>query len=300
MTFEMSAPLRPGDAADFLVLLPAVDGVSAQAVHGSLRVLRILDAHPGAPSLFSAEVLSVRADDRSDLDAWLARWATDSGRRFEALSTASEQEPEVEVSETSDGWTDALESSKLPHASLGSTSVGAPSSPVSAEGPVEPRLAGREAIRAALRRGLSGRSGRTDSAGAGSASRVSAWLVPSRERARRQVGAWLPKGAGSAPAMPPSEPDVLVDSTVAPPRVEVVWRSAESYAEALRTHLRSRALFVATTTPLAIDQRLAVVLTLPDGRKIQTSGRVVAPMATGMGLALDLDDATLQALSSAG
>lgn len=302
ISFELSAPLRPGDAADFRVALPVPDRGPQLFVHGSLRVLRILDAHPDAPSLFSAEILQIRAEDRNELDAWLATWATESGRRFEAMTGSSEWEPEVDVSESSHGWTDALDSSKLPQGSMGPTVSGFSAAPVVSDGPLEPRLAGREAIRTALRRGLPGRSGRgarMEPSPPARGPRRSSWLIPSRERARRQIADWMKDFSKEEPRDAPAEPEVSVDLASKPTQVEVVWRTLEQYGADYKTYLCSRGLFIVTSVSLTRETPVAVLLVKPDGGRVRCAGMVVAPMPTGLGLSVDLDDAQLQDLGSA-
>ena len=196
------------------------------------------------------------------------------------MTGSSEWEPEVDVSESSRGWTDALDSSKLPQGSMGPTVSGFSTAAPASDGPIEPRLAGREAIRTALRRGLPGRgsrAGRSDTPPT-RGTRRSSWLVPSRERARRQIGAWMQDFAMQEPVEVLAEPEVTVDPASNPARIVVVWRTLERYQADYSTYICSRGLFVITSVTLSRDTPVVIVMVKPDGASVQCGGRAVAPM----------------------
>jgi hypothetical protein len=279
MSFEVAAPMRPGDAADFRLSLPhAGDGGGPGEVNGTVRVLRIVDAHPDAPTLFSAEILSVRKDDLPTLEAWLAQYATNGRRRFEAISGS--ESPEVELSET--GLTDIYDSVDLPGQTVTQTSSSAPYGFSSSAPQQDLRLAGREAIRSALRRGLEAKS-RPGRIGG----RSRRWMEHTRRRAEAQVKHWL-EGRNGAPKEEGPEPRVEICSTVTPITVTVRWFSADAYRRDWRQHLQRGGLFVPSAETLPRNRSLQLRLELPSGEAIACQAQVVAPMPTGAGLSLRL------------
>lgn len=298
MSFELAAPLRPGDAVDFRVLLAAEERSGPIEVRGSLRIVRILDAHPDAPSLFSAEIIDVRRDDLPELEAWLARYSTPQGRRFEALTGSSEFEPEVDIDESGSVATDAVDPLDLPTGAMGETVSSAPFGLTEETDHQDLRLAGREAIRSALRRGLQTRSGRGLATPSRSAGR-DAWLRQTRDRALRQARAWLEPDAVHA-AAPAVDPTVEIQDELAPIQVRVRWTSATRYRDDFKRHLQGGGLFVPTPRPLPRNAAVELHLHLPSGEALVCNARVVAPMPTGAGMSLELSPAHTAMLAQEG
>ncbi|MCK6504523.1 hypothetical protein L6R53_14155 [Myxococcota bacterium] len=287
MSFELAAPLRPGDAADFRVFLDDPGRPRPVEVRGTLRILRILDAHPDAPSLFSAEIVDVRRDDLPELDAWLGQHTTPQGRRFEAITGSSEFEPDVDIDDSVSAATEPVDPLHLPSGREGATVSSAPFGLTEQSNRHDLRLAGREAIRTALRRGLQTRGARGQPPAGRGAGRES-WLRTTQERARRQARAWLDEPEPRPAPGPAVDPVVEIDDERSPILVQVRWCGEGRYRDDYRRHLKGGGLFVPTVRPLPRGAVVEVVLTLPDGVTITCLGRVVAPMPTGAGLSLDL------------
>lgn len=299
MSFELAAPMRPGDAADFRVFLRDPERARPTEVRGTLRVLRILDAHPDAPSLFSAEIVDVRRDDLPELDAWLGQHATPQGRRFEAITGSSEIEPDVDIDDSVSVATEPVDPHNLPTDNDAATISSAPFGLTEHSDRHDLRLAGREAIRTALRRGLQPRGVRGSSP-AGRTPGREHWLRTTQERARRQARAWMDPPEAATPASPAVDPAVAVDDERSPVRVTVQWFSASRYRDDYRRHLKGGGLFVPTTRILPRGAMVEVELTLPGGDQVTCAARVVAPMPTGAGLWLDLAPADAARLAALG
>jgi hypothetical protein len=301
MSFELAAPLRPGDAADFRVFLDDPERSRPVEVRGTLRVLRILDAHPDAPSLFSAEIVDVRRDDLPELDAWLGQHATPHGRRFEALTGSSEFEPDVDIDDSVSVATEPVDPLDLPSGQEGATVSSAPFGLTEHSNRHDLRLAGREAIRTALRRGLQTRGGTgRGPATQGRAGGRQGWLRTTQERARRQARGWLDEAEAEPTPGPSVDPSVEVDDERSPVLITVRWVSEGRFRDDYRRHLKGGGLFVPTTQALVRGAVVEVELTLPDGVRLCCAARVVAPMPTGAGLALDLAPVDIDRLATWG
>ncbi len=283
MSFEMSAPLRPGDAADFRLRLPdAGDAGNPGEVRGTVRVLRIIDAHHGAPSLFSGEIVNVRRADLPILESWLGNHATDGRRRFEAMSGS--ETPDIELSDP--GATDAYDPIDLPGMSVTRTVSSAPYGFSSVSGSPDLRLAGREAIRSALRRGLGANSGRPGRPGGGRSRR---WMEHTRQRAEAQARHWLSGESDPSPSVADSqEPTVQILPDQTPTAVRVRWRSVDAFRRDWRMHLKGGGLFIVSNEPLPRNRSVFLRMDLPSGRFVECAAQVVAPMPTGTGLSLRL------------
>ncbi len=293
MSFELAAPLRPGDAADFRLVLP--DGAQPDLggeVRGTLRILRIVDAFPGAPSMFSAEIVSVRREDQAVLELWLSNHNHAGRRRFEAISGS--EEPDLELSDP--GVTDAFDPRDLPGADDTQTGSSAPYGFSSASRDPSLRIAGREAIRSALRRGLDARRRPGRHGG-----RSQRWVNHSRELAEAQARRWLSgqHDANSSVALPPAvEPTVSLDRSADALSVTVRWRTDAGFKKSWRMHLRGGGLFIAVTEPVVAQTELTLHLELPSGRSLDCQAQVVAPMPTGLGLSVHLAPDQRQALEA--
>jgi len=305
MTFELAAPLRPGDAVDFRLLLQPMrsgpDGTGGPEVRGTLRVTRILDSHPGAPSHFSAEVVEIRVGDLPELEAWLARHSSPQGRRFEAVDGTDSKAPMVDISDPGVELTDSYDPADLPETRAEVTETsGLPYGLTQPSEPRELRLAGREAIRAALRRGLQGRGPKGADTGARRAPR-DAWLGQSRERARRQSRAWLEPHAVPEAATEGPEPSIHLDATtVGLLCITVRWRTVSRFQEDWARHLNGGGIFIPTEAPVGRDRAVELVLLLPSGAELRCAASVVAPMPTGIGLSLRLTPAQRARLEEEG
>lgn len=287
IAFEAEAPLRPGDALDFS-LSTEPEG-SAELIRGTLRVLRILDAHPGAPTFFSAELLLLHGGSEGELLALLKAIAGPPVAHFAPFAGSSEQPAVVEIDDGSSGPTRPVAEGEMAMASLGTTMT---SLSVSArrnrQGRAEDRLAGREAIRAALRRGLpTGNAGRrrTESGGRG------AWLAPTLARTQRLLQRW----ACAAEPPPPTEADprVSIDSSSGPPLIRVVWSRVERFSADFHAHLSGRGLFVSTEAALPRHAPVQIELCPPQTAPLRCAGRVEVPMSSGLGLSLHLSEEQL-------
>lgn len=290
IAFEAEAPLRPGDALDFSLATEPEE--TAEIIRGTLRVLRILDAHPGAPTFFSAELLLLHDGSEGELLALLKAIAGPPVAHFAPFAGSSEQPALVEIDDGSSGPTRPVAEGEMAMASLGTTVT---SLSVSArrnrQVRAEDRLAGREAIRAALRRGLpSGAAGRRRT-GLGVRG---AWLAPTLARTHRLLQRWA-----RAPEPPPpteADPRVSIDSASTPPLVRVAWSRAERFSADFHAHLSGRGLFVSTEAVLPRHAPVQIELCPPHTAPLRCAGRVEVPMSSGLGLSLHLSEEQLAAL----
>lgn len=304
MTFELSAPLRPGDAVDFELDLAPQAEVGDSLARGTLRVLRVIDAHPGAPSLFSAEIVELRREDVGVYEGWLRRAASREASRFPATGRLGEAHVDITddtlTQPTDAGDTAMLRSAVLPHRLGAAPGSSAEWGFSSEDGRSALHLAGREAIRAALRHGLEARSdGRSLPP-----RRSTAWMDRTRAQALQTAGQWCPTTDAPVeltPLQAEDQPDpcIEVDPDQTPVMVRVHWRSSAAYREDWLQHLQQGALFLMTTEPLPAERRLQVVLALPGGQQLTCPGQVVAPMPTGCGVSLLLAPDQRSALSEA-
>lgn len=300
MTFEVASPMRPGDAVDFRILLPDDQGDEAPLeIRGTVRVVRVIDAHHDAPTLFSGEIIDVRKDDLPELDAWLALHSSSQGRRFEALSESSEFDPDVDISDPGSNLTDPLDPLDLPARAFLDTISSAPYGFSEDTDHADLRVAGREAIRSALRRGLQTRSGRSHGVPGRPVGR-DAWLRQTRERARRQARAWVEDEGSPLDLGSSEDPSVLIDADRSPILVTVRWRSAARYRDDFVRHLKGGGIFVPTKEPLPRQAAVELHLHLPSGEQLSCAAVVVAPMPTGAGMSIKLTPANVALLAQEG